>query len=666
MHIIHIALGGCLRAPPVSYGLTADTGGHIAYILEAAAAQAALESVSRVDIYTRRFDDPDLGPAYRQPHEPVDAKVSIRRLATPNAAYLEKEALRNEVEAYAHAFCRHLEEIGVLPDVIHAHFSDAALVAAMAKRRFGIPFVYTPHSLALDKARLATDADLAGRIEDERKAIAEADQIIVSTVEERDRQVAAYGVEHSGARSDVIAPGAPAPTDQIDAAAVERLLSRLDRPRQPIVLAIARPVQKKNLVGLLRAYADSPTLQSRANLVIVAGQDTPARRDEERKIVDDLRRIVETEGLAGRVSLPPTHDAGLVAGLYARAARGGVFVNPAFHEPFGLTLLEAAAAGAPVVATRNGGPSDIVATVGHGFLVDPRNGEAVADACLAAIAPNTHRILSDRGRRGSATYDWSRYAARSLETYRRAVPRPELLVCDIDGTLTGSLDGAARFAAWCAQTGAPFVVATGRRLEAAASILADWGLPRPDAFITDVGTAIFRPDGEGWQRCDRYHAQLLMEWNRPALAQAVEACGLPLQPHAVQSDVKLSCYGRAEDAGRLRAAFAGLGLQARVVHSHRRMIDVLPVRGGKARAVFAYAASRGWSLAQCVVAGDSGNDVDMLNAGGRAIVVANADGDLDGLAMRAGMIRSRRPHADGVLEGLAQFAAWSESQAAAA
>ena len=41
------------------------------------------------------------------------------------------------------------------------------------------------------------------------------------------------------------------------------------------------------------------------------------------------------------------------------------------QEPFGLTLIEAAAHGAPLVATSNGGPVDIVNTLGNGVLVDP-------------------------------------------------------------------------------------------------------------------------------------------------------------------------------------------------------------------------------------------------------------------------------------------------------
>ena len=61
MRIMHISLGGCLSAPPVKYGMTEDTGGHIAYVLGAAMAQAKLPEVEEVTIVTRLFDAPELG-----------------------------------------------------------------------------------------------------------------------------------------------------------------------------------------------------------------------------------------------------------------------------------------------------------------------------------------------------------------------------------------------------------------------------------------------------------------------------------------------------------------------------------------------------------------------------------------------------------------------------
>jgi sucrose-phosphate synthase len=69
--------------------------------------------------------------------------------------------------------------------------------------------------------------------------------------------------------------------------------------------------------------------------------------------------------------------------------------------------------------------------------------------------------------------------------------------------------------------------------------------------------------------------------------------------------------------------------------------------------VAAYAGMRGMTLADCIAAGDSGNDADMLEACGHAIVVGNASAELDGLSARAGLRRVRAHHAAGVMEGLA-------------
>ncbi|EPS69380.1 hypothetical protein M569_05390, partial [Genlisea aurea] len=63
----------------------------------------------------------------------------------------------------------------------------------------------------------------------------------------------------------------------------------------------------------------------------------------------------------------------------------GVFINPALVEPFGLTLIEAASYGLPIVATKNGGPVDILKALNNGLLVDPHDHEAIADALLKLL-----------------------------------------------------------------------------------------------------------------------------------------------------------------------------------------------------------------------------------------------------------------------------------------
>jgi sucrose-phosphate synthase len=653
--ILHLALGGCLKAPPVDYGITADTGGHIAYILDAARAQAGCEGVDGVTIATRMFADPRFDPIHGQRLELVAPGVSIARIATPDPRYLEKEALAAELPAFAEAFCAYLSELPRLPHVIHAHFADAAAVAMIAQARFGVPFIYTPHAMGLDKRAQGIVCDgLAARIVAERAAIAGAAGIVVSTRDEAERQVGGYGVA-AEARIHRLAPGVPSgeiTSEGLGETIADRLNDWFDRPELPIVLAIARPVAKKNLAALVRAYAGNPALQAHANLVILAGQHAHAR-GEERVVLAQLQALAADPALSRRLALPARHYPSDVAALYARAAQGGVFVNPALHEPFGLTLIEAAAAGVPVVATRNGGPAEIVTALGHGLLVDPRDDGEIAQAIGALLADSVrHAALAAAGQRGIGAYCWNAYAAASIALYRD-VASPQLLACDIDHTLTGCTDGATAFAAWRAASPLGFVVATGRGMSAAQAILRRSGLPDPDAWIVDVGTRIMLADGAGgWRECSDYARSLDAGWNRAEMVRALEPLALLPQPPETAGPHKLSFFGDAADAAAVRQALAEAGVAARVIFSHGRLIDVLAPAGGKAAAIAAYAVRHGWSSAQCIAAGDSGNDADMLDGCGHGIVVGNAGDELAGLAPRAGLHRVVRHHAAGILEGL--------------
>ncbi len=673
MRVLAIALGGCLRSEPVQYGITEDTGGHIAYILGAMRAIAADPRVAEVEIVTRLFEEDWLDPIHAQPVEPLAHKFVIRRIDSGNRAYLAKDALAHDRAAFTAALIADLRSRKHLPDIIHAHFADAADVAAKVRDALGIPFIYTAHSLGLDKlASLgAACAGLRARVAEENRAIGGADAIVGSSRDECERQLLAYP-DADVARVHRIIPGVrEGHADDADIDAARALVAPFLRdPDRPMILAIARPVHKKNLVGLVEAYAAHPDLRERTNLVILAGQrdGLDGREDEQRDVMLGLLAAIDRHDLYGHVAYPRKHARRQVDGLYALAAsQRGVFVNPALIEPYGLTLIEAASYGLPVVATNRGGPVDIVGELEHGALVDPTDTKAIGDAIANLLSDRTTwDAASRRGRVGARAMTWESYArefvtlaqtigpGRSAEAPAYETAR-ELIISDMDNTLTGCRDGADRFRRFCSrQRGMLFGIATGRSLSEARRIAHSWRLPTPSIWITSVGTEIYWQRTLGLQPDTAYAQRIAWHWDGAAVEEALRGInGLTPQADYEQRTFKRSYLASSTHVvqaveERLRAA----GLNCRVVFSHKELLDILPVRAGKAAAMRHVADCLGIPDEHVFAAGDSGNDTDMLRACHNAILVANHAPEIEQLRDCENVYVSSRNHAGGALEGV--------------
>ncbi|MET0248880.1 MAG: HAD-IIB family hydrolase [Sphingobium sp.] len=674
MYIIAIALGGCLKGPPVEFGVTEDTGGHITYVLGAATALSQRPDVHKVEIVTRLIDDPLLGPAYAVPFEPLSSKLNIRRIDSGNRDYLTKEANAADRAAFRDALIAYIDALVVKPDLVHAHFADAGDVAMAIRDRFGISFVYTAHSLGIDKASTGSkDHALAGRIAEESRVIAAADGIVASSRDEAERQLMLY----PGAcptRIHCLPPGAALNASVAhDPAAARRLIAPFLRaPERPMILAIARPVAKKNLAGLVHMFGADERLRQRANLVIVAGlRDGPQSGEmEQRGVVASLLAALDEHDLYGALALPKRHSQSDIQSLYALAREtGGLFVNPALTEPYGLTLTEAAMHGLPVVATCHGGPADIVERLDHGRIADPHDPAAFTAAMHALLDDRAAWArASDNGRRNAARLDWDSYAARFVKLARNIVrPRtpvvwtkPErassLLLCDIDNTLTGCRAGVRDFARFLSQRpGLAFGVATGRSLQEAQRLLAEWKQPAPRLFITSVGSEIYWRE-KGMLRADvGYAAHIANGWDVKLIESRLALItGLKRQAPLEQRRHKAS-YFVSEPSILAAVREAVDDLPVRVIHSHGHLLDILPERAGKGAAMAWAARAMGISRKQVFAAGDSGNDLDMLSACHNPILVANHSEEVRDLAHSPTIYVSNRPHAGGIVEGMRAF-----------
>lgn len=658
-----------MRGEPVPYGITEDTGGHIAYILGEMRALARHPKVERAEIVTRLFEEPALGAVHARRREEIEPGLIVTRIDSGNRRYLAKEELAADRPAFIDALLEDLAARDKLPDLVHAHFADAAKIATEIERAFGIPYVYTAHSLGMDKLA-ATDtpcAALAARIEEEDRAIAGATAVIGSSRDECERQLDAYPSARPG-RIHRLAPGISLTSATPEAMAGARALIApfLRDQTKPLILAIARPVYKKNLIALVKAFAG---LSEQANLVILAGQRSASDigEREQVEVISGLLHAIDRHDLYGRVAYPKAHCSRDVAGLYALAAQSrGVFVNPAFVEPFGLTILEAAAHGLPVVATRIGGPIDTVEEIGHGTLIDPRNTGEIADALGEFLKDDAKwSACSANGRANSRALSWERYAEGFMRIAEcvldrpaeRAVTRPphSLFVSDLDNTLTGCGEGVARLREYLrGDPGFAFAIATGRSMIEARRIAREWDIPEPAVWITSVGSEVYWPTTEGPVRDDDFPGRGASGWNPETIDRIMASLPrLRPQPCYEQRDFKRSYfYGCETDLDAVRSALAEAEFPVRVVASHERLLDLLPANAGKAAAMHHVAARLGITPGRIFAAGDSGNDEDMLIGCENAILVGNHAPEIASLARRANVYCSRQAHAAGAIEGL--------------
>lgn len=441
-----------------------DFGGQLVYVKETALALAKLGH--RVDIVTRQFDDPDW-PEFsgRIEKYPESEEVRIVRIPCGPDEFLPKEQLWPHLGTeWLDGIIDFYENRGEFPDAATTHYGDGGLVGALLKKKKGINYTFTGHSLGgqkmdrFDASRgnleeLNERFNFARRIFAERAAMNHADQVITSTYQERYNQYdhpvysGAVSVENDE-KFSVVPPGVnrrlfkeeEGPDDDKIARRIESAIDRdiaKNRRDLPLVICSSRLDAKKNHLGLVNAFAESSELREAANLaIVVRGASNPLKQreryeGESKEILDKIASILEGEDLWKVVtSFPLENQSELAAAYRWGKERRSVFALTALYEPFGLAPLEAMSCGLPAVVTDQGGPtesmSDSETQDEYGILVDPKDPEEIARGLLRPLSSEeTWNKFSKKGRkRVLSRYTWEKTAKSYLKVLKEIKDKP--------------------------------------------------------------------------------------------------------------------------------------------------------------------------------------------------------------------------------------------------
>lgn len=380
-----------------------DIGGQCVYIRELSVALAARGG--KILAFTRDRSD---GKPNR---EQMGPGADVIRIPCGPRGFVPKEKIRPYLDEFASGLGEHLDGT----EIISSHFWDGGYVAGLLQPRNG--WIHTSHSLGRRKLASLPDADPSDYIERttaETHALQDCDSIIASTKLERHDLIELY--EADSEKITVIPPGVDAHRFHMirNKASLKKKLGFSDAP---LVMTLGRLDPRKGFDLYFRA----------ASYVLrVLGQNVPVQfllsagvneHDAyESREHDKLTKLIDELAIKEYVRWLPVLEPDVLP-LYYQAS--DLFVMPSRYELFGIVILEAMASGLPVVATRFGGPPEIITDGENGCLVDPTDVESFA-MCMANLIRDQKKRerMADKAKKTvDTTYSWTKLAKRHLQLY---------------------------------------------------------------------------------------------------------------------------------------------------------------------------------------------------------------------------------------------------------
>jgi glycosyltransferase involved in cell wall biosynthesis len=291
------------------------------------------------------------------------------------------------------------------PDVVHSHMVHANLMARMLRIFAPVPvLVSTIHNIYEGGRILMTGYRLTNNLADHMTIVSQAaaDRFINEGIVPKPMLT----VIPNGVDTDRF--------QNVPNGVRQSLRATLGLAGEFVWLAVGRFEVAKDYPNMLHAFAAVRQQQPAAVLLLVGGGSLQA----------ETEALAESLGLSGRVRF-----LGIRPDVPELMTAADAYVMSSAWEGMPIVLLEAAAAGLPVVATLVGGNHEVISDKETGFLVPPRDSEALGRAMLRLMQTpeRERRIMGERGRDYvQRQYRLSRVVDRWEEIYHVARARQGL------------------------------------------------------------------------------------------------------------------------------------------------------------------------------------------------------------------------------------------------
>jgi len=267
----------------------------------------------------------------------------------------------------------------------------------------------------------------------------------------------------------------------------------------------------------------------------------------------------------------------------------------------------------------------------------------------------------------------------------------KLLLCtDLDRTLIPNGPQAEsklareRFNKFTSQDEVTLVYVSGRDKVLIQQAIKNYNLPAPHFVIADVGSTIYQINNNDWIHLEEWDAEISSDWNSKSNQELQEMLDnfndIRVQEYSKQNKYKLSYYvplhvDHVTLLNEINSHLTSNNVTASLIWSvdiaaDLGLLDILPVTANKKHAIEFIMKEFNFNLIETIFAGDSGNDIAVINSSINSILVANAEKDiiksavnyanennqLDSLYIAKGdFLGMNGNYSAGVLEGIVHF-----------